>query len=182
MEEISMELNGKKVLAFTDEEFEDLEMWYPVLRLREAGAEVHIVGTQAKQVVHGKYGVPLTTDYAFGEVNSEDYIGLYVPGGWAPDKLRRYPDVLRLTKEFHEAAKPIAQICHAGWVLISAKIVAGYTMTSTPGIKDDLENAGAIWVDREVVVDRNIVSGRRPPDLPNFTKEFVRVLADYAGK
>ncbi|WP_282941680.1 type 1 glutamine amidotransferase domain-containing protein [Paenibacillus sp. RC67] len=177
-----MELKGYKVLAFVDEEFEDLEMWYPVLRLKEAGAEVHLVGPKAGTVYHGKYGVPLTTEYAFEDVVSEDYIGLYVPGGWAPDKLRRYADVLRLTKEFHETEKPIAHICHAGWVLASAKICAGYTMTSTPGIKDDLENAGAIWVDKEVVVDRNIVSGRRPPDLPAFTKEFVRVLADYTRK
>ncbi|WP_028549405.1 type 1 glutamine amidotransferase domain-containing protein [Paenibacillus sp. UNC451MF] len=177
-----MELKGYKVLAFVDEEFEDLEMWYPVLRLRESGAEVHLVGPKANTVYHGKYGVPLTTEYAFQDVSSEDYIGLYVPGGWAPDKLRRYADVLRLTKEFHEAEKPIAHICHAGWVLASAKICAGYTMTSTPGIKDDLENAGAIWVDKEVVVDRNIVSGRRPPDLPAFTKEFVRVLADFSRK
>jgi protease I len=177
-----MELQGYKVLAFVDEEFEDLEMWYPVLRLREAGTEVHLVGPKADTVYHGKYGVPLTTEYAFTDVKSSDYLGLYVPGGWAPDKLRRYADVLRLTKEFHEAAKPIAHICHAGWVLASAKICAGYTMTSTPGIKDDLENAGAIWVDKEVVVDRNIVSGRRPPDLPAFMREFIRVLAEYAAK
>lgn len=172
-----MELAGKKILAIVDEEFEDLEMWYPVLRLRESGARVDIAGAKAGQVCHGKYGVPITTDYAFSEVSSADYDGYYVPGGWAPDKLRRYADVLRLTKEFHGAGKPIAQICHAGWVLISAKIVEGYTMTSTPGIRDDLENAGAIWVDEEVVVDRNIVSGRRPPDLPAFTKAFVDVLA-----
>ncbi|MCD1257950.1 type 1 glutamine amidotransferase [Paenibacillus athensensis] len=176
-----MELAGKQVLAFVDEEFEDLEMWYPVLRLREAGATVHIVGPKAATVYHGKYGVPLTTDYAFGDVRSEDYIGLYVPGGWAPDKLRRYADVLRLTQEFHAAAKPIAQICHAGWVLISAKIVSGYTMTSTPGIRDDLENAGAVWVDQEVVVDRNIISGRRPPDLPAFSKAFVDALTGFIG-
>ncbi|MCR8633580.1 MULTISPECIES: type 1 glutamine amidotransferase domain-containing protein [Paenibacillus] len=177
-----MELKGYKVLAFVDEEFEDLEMWYPVLRLREAGAEVHLAGPKANTVYHGKYGVPLTTEYTFGEVRAADYIGLYVPGGWAPDKLRRYADVLKLTREFHEAEKPIAHICHAGWVLASAKICAGYTMTSTPGIKDDLENAGAIWVDEEVVVDRNIVSGRRPPDLPAFLREFVRVLVEYKTK
>ncbi|MEK3722049.1 type 1 glutamine amidotransferase domain-containing protein [Paenibacillus sp. FSL H8-0034] len=177
-----MVLQGYKVLAFVDEEFEDLEMWYPVLRLREAGAEVHLVGPSANKVFYGKYGVPLTTEYAFDEVQSKDYIGLYVPGGWAPDKLRRYADVLRLTREFHEAVKPIAHICHAGWVLASAKICLGYTMTSTPGIKDDLENAGAIWIDEEVVVDRNIVSGRRPPDLPAFMKAYIQVLAEYTTK
>jgi protease I len=177
-----VELSGRKVLAYVDEEFEDLEMWYPVLRLREAGAIVEIVGPKAKTAYHGKYGVPIITDFAFNEVKSEDYIGLYVPGGWAPDKLRRYPDVIRLTQEFHAVNKPIAQICHAGWVLISAKIVKGYTMTSTPGIRDDLENAGATWVDEEVVIDRNIVSGRRPPDLPAFSKAFVDVLACFIAK
>jgi protease I len=173
-----MELKGQRILAFTDEEFEDLEMWYPVLRLREAGALVDVAGPKAKTVYHGKYGVPLTSDLDFGDASVSDYDGLYVPGGWAPDKLRRYEDVLRITREIHAAGKPIAQICHAGWVLISAKIVAGYTMTSTPGIRDDLENAGAVWVDEEVVVDRNIVSGRRPPDLPAFMREFIRVLAE----
>jgi protease I len=172
-----MELSGKKVLAFTDDDFEDLEMWYPVLRLREAGAKVVVAGLKKGHIYHGKYGVPITSDAAFDEVLSTDFDGLYVPGGWAPDKLRRFDDVLRLTREFHEAGKPIAQICHAGWVLISAKIVDGYTMTSTPGIRDDLENAGAAWVDEEVVVDRNIISGRRPPDLPAFSKAFVDVLA-----
>jgi protease I len=179
---MNMNLSNYKILAFVDEEFEDLEMWYPVLRLRESGATVDIVGPKAKTVYHGKYGVPITTDFAFNEVQSSDYIGLYVPGGWAPDKLRRYADVLRLTQEFHAAEKPIAQICHAGWVLISAKIVNGYTMTSTPGIRDDLVNAGATWVDEEVVVDRNIISGRRPPDLPAFSKEFVQVLEAYVNR
>ncbi|WJH33178.1 type 1 glutamine amidotransferase [Paenibacillus sp. CC-CFT747] len=172
-----MKLQGSRVLAFVDEEFEDLEMWYPVLRLREEGAEVVVAGPKAKTVYHGKYGVPLQADIAFEEADSEEYDGLYVPGGWAPDKLRRYAPVLQLTKNFHAASKPIGQICHAGWVLISAKIVDGYTMTSTPGIRDDLENAGAAWVDEEVVVDRNIVSGRRPPDLPAFMREFISLLA-----
>ncbi|WP_040948552.1 type 1 glutamine amidotransferase domain-containing protein [Gorillibacterium massiliense] len=172
-----MELKGKRVLAFTDDEFEDLEMWYPVLRLREAGAEVVVAGPKGKTKYKGKYGVSIETDTSFDEEAADGYDGLYVPGGWAPDKLRRYPAVLRLTREIHEQGKPIGQICHAGWVLISAKIVSGYTMTSTPGIRDDLENAGAKWVDEEVVVDRNIVSGRRPPDLPAFMREFIRLLA-----
>lgn len=171
-----MELVGKKVLVFVEEDFEDLEMWYPVLRFREAGATVHLAGTKAGFTYHGKYGVPIESSHALDEVDAADYDGLYVVGGWAPDKLRRYASVIKLTKQFHEEVKPIGQICHAGWVLISAKIVYGYTMTSTPGIKDDLENAGAIWLDEEVVVDRNIVSGRRPPDLPAFMIEFIRLL------
>jgi protease I len=173
----TMILQGKRVLAFVDDEFEDLEMWYPVLRLREEGAIVDVIGPEKGKKYIGKYGVPLIADLAFDDVVSTDYDGLYVPGGWAPDKLRRYATVIRLTQEFHAAAKPIAHICHAGWVLASAKICQGYTMTSTPGIKDDLENAGAIWVDEEVVVDRNIVSGRRPPDLPAFMRAFIQLLA-----
>jgi protease I len=177
-----MNLLGHKILAFVDEEFEDLEMWYPVHRLREEGAQVDIVGPKANTIYHGKYGVPITTNYAFHEVEENAYLGLYVPGGWAPDKLRRYADVIKLTQQFHASQKPIAQICHAGWVLISAKIVKGYNMTSTPGIRDDLENAGATWLDQEVVIDRNIISGRRPPDLPAFTKSFVDQLLLFAKK
>ena len=175
-------LAGKRVLAFTDDEFEDLEMWYPVLRLRESGAEVVVAGARGGQKYIGKYGVPLISDVSFDDVSADSFDGLYVPGGWAPDKLRRYAGVLKLTRDFHQASKPIAHICHAGWVLISAKICEGYTMTSTPGIKDDLENAGAIWVDEEVVVDRNIVSGRRPPDLPAFTLAFVNLLAGTGNR
>ncbi|WP_128895133.1 type 1 glutamine amidotransferase domain-containing protein [Longirhabdus pacifica] len=171
-----MNLQGKKVLAFVDIEFEDLEMWYPVLRLREAGACVDIVGPKAKHTYVGKYGVPIESDFDFSQVEESDYDALYIPGGWAPDKLRRYERVLELTKQFHQNEKPIAHICHAGWVLSSANICKGYTMTSTPGIKDDLIHAGANWVDEEVVVDRNIVSGRRPPDLPAFMKAFIELI------
>ncbi|CAM3651781.1 type 1 glutamine amidotransferase domain-containing protein [Marinicrinis lubricantis] len=171
-----MELFGKRILAFVDDEFEDLEMWYPVLRLREAGAVVDVVGPEKNTKYIGKYGVPIQSDFSFEEVSAEDYDALYVPGGWAPDKLRRVEKVLRMTRSFHESNKPIGHICHAGWVLASAKICQGYTMTSTPGIKDDLENAGAVWVDEEVVVDRHIVSGRRPPDLPAFMREFIRLI------
>lgn len=175
---MSLELQGKKVLAFTDHEFEDLEMWYPVMRLREAGAEVIVAGPEAKKTYIGKYGVPLEADISYAEAKETEYDALYVPGGWAPDRIRRDEDVLRLTREFHESNKPIAHICHGGWVLASADICRGYKMTSTPGIKDDLANAGAEWVDEEVVVDRNIVSGRRPPDLPAFMREYIYLIRD----
>lgn len=173
-----MELVNKRVLAFVDHEFEDLEMWYPVLRLREAGAEVVTAGPKANEQYIGKYGVPLISDVDFSNLNADEFDGVYVPGGWAPDQLRRYEEVLQFTKQMHEMNKPIAHICHGGWVLASAKICDGYVMTSTPGIKDDLIHAGAEWVDEEVVVDRNIVSGRRPPDLPAFMREFIRLLAE----
>jgi len=172
-----MRLTGKKVIALVDDEVEDLELWYPVYRVREEGAEVHLAGLTKDKVYTGKYGVPAKADYSWDELNAADYDGILVPGGWAPDKLRRYPKVLELVREMHETKKPIGQICHAGWVLISAKILEGVTVTSTPGIRDDMENAGAIWKDEAVVVDGHIISARRPPDLPPYGKAFCDALA-----
>ena len=165
-----------KVLQLIDHDFEDLELWYPVLRLREEGMVVHIAGEKAQEKYMGKYGVPALSDCSFDQVKSQDYDALLVPGGWAPDKLRRFPSVIRLVQEFHASEKPIGQICHAGWVLISAKILKGKKVTSTPGIRDDMENAGAIWFDVAVVVDKNLVSSRRPPDIPQYMKAFLQVL------
>jgi protease I len=173
-----MRLAGKRVIALVDEEFEDLELWYPVYRVREEGAEVHLVGAEKGKTYVGKYGVPAKADYSFNDVEAADYDGILVPGGWAPDKLRRYPKVLQLVRELDEAGKPVGQICHAGWVLISAKILQGRRVTSTPGIRDDMENAGAIWLDEAVVTDGNLVSARRPPDLPPYGKAFCDALAD----
>jgi protease I len=156
--------------------FEDLEVWYPVLRLREEGVSVHIIAEKAKEKYIGKYGVPIVSDYAFKDINIADYDALLVPGGWAPDKLRRYQEVIDMVKYMDEQKRPIGHICHAGWVLISAKILKGKKVTSTPGIKDDMENAGAIWLDVHVVVDGHIVSSRRPPDLPEYMKAFIKLL------
>ncbi|MDF2670632.1 MAG: protease [Paenibacillus sp.] len=172
-----MRLAGKKIICLVDEEFEDLELWYPIYRAREEGAVVHLVGNEKGKTYIGKYGVPAVSDLSFDEVNSTDYDGILVPGGWAPDKLRRYPKVLQVVRDMDEAGKPIGQICHAGWVLVSAKILQGRKVTSTPGIRDDMENAGATWYDEDVVVDGNIISSRRPPDLPPYAKAFCDVLA-----
>jgi protease I len=172
-----MRLKNKKVIALVEHEVEDLELWYPVLRLREEGATVHLVGPKAKETYTGKYGVPVETDYAFSDIRADDYDAILVPGGWAPDKLRRYPEVLEMVRHMDQQRKPIGQICHAGWVLISAKILKGRKVTSTPGIKDDMENAGATWVDEAVIIDEHIVSSRRPPDLPPYAKAFVDLLA-----
>ncbi|NGQ96900.1 type 1 glutamine amidotransferase [Brevibacillus sp. SYP-B805] len=172
-----MRLQGKRVLCFVEHEFEDLELWYPVLRLREEGATVELAGPEARTKYIGKYGVPCETDKSLDEIRPQDYDGVLVPGGWAPDKLRRYPQVLSFIQAMDQAKKPIGHICHAGWVLISARILQGVKTTSTPGIKDDMENAGAIWVDEEVVVDGHIVGSRRPPDLPAYAKAFADLLA-----
>ncbi|MCI3921494.1 type 1 glutamine amidotransferase [Paenibacillus sp. TRM 82003] len=170
-------LTGKKVISLVDEEFEDLELWYPIYRLREEGAEVVLAGAKRGHSYTGKYGVPAVADATFGELRAEDFDGLLVPGGWAPDKLRRYPEVLELVKRMDELKRPIGQICHAGWVLVSAKILNGRKVTSTPGIRDDMENAGATWFDEPVVVDGHIVSSRRPPDLPPYGKAFCDAVA-----
>jgi protease I len=177
-----MRLAGRKVLSLVDEEFEDLELWYPVYRVREEGAEVHLAGAEKGKTYVGKYGVPATSDRSFDEVDAADYDALLVPGGWAPDKLRRYPQVLKLVQEMDRAGKPIGQICHAGWVLISAKMLQGRRVTSTPGIRDDMENAGAVWLDEAVVTDGNLVSARRPPDLPPYAKAFCDALAARIGR
>lgn len=172
-----MKLVGKKIIQLVSADFEDLELWYPVLRLREEGATVHIVGEKANEEYIGKYGVPIVSEYAFKDINPEDYDAILVPGGWSPDKLRRYEEVIAMVKSMDEHKKPIGQICHAGWVLISAKILQGVKVTSTPGIKDDMENAGAIWMNEPVVTDGHIVSSRRPPDLPDYMREFIDTLA-----
>ena len=171
-----MKLTGKKILSFVHHDFEDLELWYPILRLREEGAEVHLAGEEKGKAYIGKYGVPATSDFAWGEITPSDYDALLVPGGWAPDKIRRFPEVLNIVRYMDKNNKPIGQICHAGWVLISADILKGRKVTSTPGIKDDMSNAGAEWIDEAVVVDGNLISSRRPPDLPDYLREFIKVM------
>jgi protease I len=171
-----LRLEGKKIISLVHHEFEDLELWYPIHRLREEGAIVHLAGEAANETYIGKYGVPAESDFAYGDIKAEDYDAILVPGGWAPDKIRRFPEVLSLLQDMDAAQKPIGQICHAGWVLISAKILQGKKVTSTPGIRDDMENAGAVWVDEPAVTDGHLVSSRRPPDLPDYMREFIAVL------
>lgn len=170
-----MNMKGKRFIQLLENDFEDLELWYPVLYLRGEGAIVDLVATDKNKTYTGKYGVPAKADFAFGEVNPADYDGILVPGGWAPDKLRRYKEVIDMVRHMDKHRKPIGQICHAGWVLISAKILQGKTVTSTPGIKDDMVNAGAKWVDEAVITDGHLISSRRPPDLPFYLKAFLEV-------
>jgi protease I len=172
-----MELKRCKVINLVHEAFEDLELWYPVLRLQEEEVTVHLVGETRGAVYKGKHGVPAVADFAFAEVRAADYDGLLVPGGWAPDRLRRFPECLELVRAMDQAGKPIGQICHAGWVLASAGILKGRRVTSVPAIRDDLANAGAQWLDEAVVVDGNLVSSRRPPDLPQYARAFLQLLA-----
>ncbi|WP_414840294.1 type 1 glutamine amidotransferase domain-containing protein [Carnobacterium sp. TMP28] len=168
-----MSLVNKKIIALVSADFEDLELWYPIYRLREAGAIVDLVGEETNKEYIGKYGVPAVSTFSFSEIKKEEYDGILVPGGWSPDKLRRFPEVIDLITYFNEQKKPIGQICHAGWVLISAGILKGVNVTSTPGIKDDMTNAGAIWHDVPAITDGHIISSRRPPDLPEYMKHYI---------
>jgi protease I len=173
---MSDHLKGKRVLMFVDDIYEDLELWYPRLRLIEAGAEVTVAGTAADRVYAGKHGYPCRSNAALADMQAADFHGLVIPGGFMPDKLRRDPKVLSLVREFAGAKKLVAAICHGGWIAISAGVYRGVRVTGSPGIKDDLVNAGAHWEDAAVVVDRHFVSSRKPDDLPDFCRAILGVL------
>ena len=173
---MELALKSCRILVFVDHVYEDLELWYPKLRLQEAGAEVVVAGPQAKEIYAGKHGYPCRSDAAIGEVRSADFRGVILPGGFMPDKLRRDPRVLELVREFSAAAKLVAAICHGGWIAISAGVYRGVRVTGSPGIKDDLVNAGALWEDAALVVDRHFVSSRKPDDLPEFCRGMLQVL------
>ncbi len=170
-------LSGKRVLMFVENDYEDLELWYPKIRLTEAGAQVVVAAPQKGKVYRGKNGYPFKAEVTIDEIEADHFDGLILSGGFAPDRLRRLEKVKSLTRQIHQQGKLIAHICHGGWIAISAGIVKGFTCTSTPGIKDDLENAGARWVDEPVVVDRNMISSRRPDDLPFFCQEIIKFLS-----
>ena len=172
-----MKLAHKKIAILLEEGFEDLEFWVTVMRLREEGAHVTAVGLAANKTVTGKVGLPATSDVAADSVSAAEFDALVVPGGWAPDKLRRYPAVTTLVKQIHDQGKIIGMICHAGLVGISANIVAGHKATGSLGIKDDLVNAGAEWVDEAAFRDGNLVWGRVVPDIPAFCRELVAAIA-----
>lgn len=169
-------LESKRILILVGDIYEDLELWYPKLRLIEAGAEVCVAGPDANVTYSGKNGYPCVSDAAIADVKARDFDGLVVPGGFMPDKLRRDPLVLQLVRDFDGARKMIAAVCHGGWIPISAGVYKGVTVTGSPGIKDDLINAGAIWKDAAVVIDSHFVSSRKPDDLPVFCRGMLQVL------
>ena len=165
----------KTVLAFLEDVYEDLELWYPKLRLEAAGYDLKCTAPLIKTYT-GKHGYPAASDILLKDTNSEDFCALLVPGGFMPDKLRRDAKVLSLPQEFYVSGKLVAFICHGGWIPISARILRGKRVTGSLGIKDDLENAGGIWVDEPVVVDGNLVSSRTPRDLAAFGEAMVEFL------
>jgi protease I len=163
------------ILILVGPEYEDLEVWYPKLRLEEAGYDTPIAGTGAPSYA-GKHGYPCKVDGNVADFPAESLAGILAPGGWAPDKLRRDPLVLERVRQVDAAGGMVATICHGPWILISAGILRGRRLTSTVGIRDDVVNAGATWVDEPAVVDGNLVSARVPKDLPAFGRAMLRVL------
>lgn len=167
----------KTVIALIHHLYEEMELLYPVFRVREASHHVILAGEEANTFYKGKNGYPYKSDISFHDLKNTPCDALIIPGGFAPDKFRRIPEILQCVQEMHSKQKPIAFICHGGWVPISAKILSGKKATGTTAIKDDLENAGAIWVDEPLVVDGNLISSRTPLDLPEFGRAIVEALA-----
>ena len=172
-----MELKGKRIAIFVDTLYQEMELWVPLYRFQEAGAETVTIGPKAGATYTSKLGYPATAQMSYDDAQSTDFDGLVVPGGYAPDHMRRHSKALQFVRETDEQGKLIAAICHALWVPCSAGILKGRKVTSFFAIKDDVLNAGGIWEDSEVVVDRNLVTSRTPADLPAFCRESIKVAA-----
>lgn len=173
-----MRLQGKTIGYFVAAEVEDLEFWVPVMRLREEGAQVVVIGLTTA-TVRGKHGLEMTPDVDIENApHANELDGIVIPGGWAPDKLRRNQGVLQLVREVHEQGKIVGTICHGGWVPISAGIIRGRKATGSTGIKDDITNAGGIWVNEPAFREGNMVWGRVVEDIPDFCRELIAALAE----
>ena len=168
-----MELSGKKIAILVDNLYQEMEVWYPLYRLREAGAQVVTVGAKGGETYTSKFGYPVVSDRSYDQVSADDFDGVVVPGGYAPDHIRRHAKANQLVREIDYQGKLVAAICHAGWVLCSAGILKGRKATCFFAIKDDVSNAGARYADAEVVRDGNLITSRKPDDLPAFLQAIV---------
>jgi len=171
-----MELTEKRIAILAENTYEDLELWYPLMRMREAGAKVHVIGMPGVEQYLSKHDYPVTVDAVADAVRADDFHAVIIPGGYAPDRIRRHQPMLDLVRGIYENGGVVAMICHAGWVPASAGILKGKKVTSTGSIRDDLVNAGAEWVDQEVVVDDRLISSRKPDDLPAFCRAIIEAL------
>ncbi len=171
-----MGLEGKRIAVLAEDLYQELELWYPLLRFREEGAETVVVGPEKGATYSGKSGYPVTADLSMHEVSAADFDGLVIPGGYAPDRMRRHPAMVEFVREMDRRGGVVAAICHGGWMLCSAGILRGRRATCFFAIKDDLVNAGADYVDAEVVRDGNLVTSRVPEDLPAFCREIMVAL------
>ncbi len=177
-----MRLKDLRIAMLAENGYEDLEVWYPMLRLQEEGATVDVIGSGTSKVYKSKHGYPVKVDKDAVYAEASDYDALIVPGGWAPDQLRRHQSVITFVKDIFSQEKVVGAICHAGSLLVSADVLRGRTATCFEAIKDDLINAGAEYVDREVVVDGNLITSRKPQDLPAFCRETINALAERTRK
>lgn len=175
-----MDLRGKKVAILVADQYQEMEVWYPLLRFREDGAETEAIGSEAGKTYYSKKGYPVVADRSIADVSESDYDAVVIPGGWAPDALRQDERMIEFVREMNASGKIVAAICHAGWMLTSADIVRGRTATCFKAIKDDLIHAGAAYVDREVAVDGNLITSRMPTDLPAFCREIAKALSEVA--
>jgi len=172
-----MELTGKRVAVLAENQYQEVELWYPVYRLREAGADVTVVAPKAGETYSSKLGYPVKADVAADQASAEAFDAVVIPGGFAPDFMRRTPAMVDFVKQMHQRDKVVAAICHAGWMLCSAGILKGKRATCFASIKDDVINAGAQYVNTEVVQDGNLITSRQPDDLPAFTRTVIEALA-----
>jgi protease I len=172
-----MKLAGKRIAILAENMYQEMELWVPCYRLREEGAEVKVIGAGGATSYASKHGYPVTVDAQADQVSAVEFDAVIVPGGYAPDLMRRHAPMVKLVREAAQQGKVVAAICHAGWMLVSAGILKGRRATSFFSIKDDLVAAGANWVDEEVVVDGNLITSRRPDDLPAFCRAIVAALS-----
>lgn len=172
-----MTLEGKTIAILVEESYQELEVWYPLLRMREAGARVVTIGPQAGGISKSKLGYPVKADHGFGDLSATELDAIVIPGGWAPDFLRRHPNCVNLVHEMNALGKLVCSICHGGWLLCSAGVLKNRRATSFFAIKDDMINAGARWVDEPVVVDGNLITSRKPDDLPDFCRAMIDWLS-----
>jgi protease I len=172
-----MELSGKTIAILVDNMYQEMEVWYPLYRFQEAGAIVVTIGAKADETYTSKLGYPVKCDLSYGDAKPAAFDGVIVPGGYAPDHIRRHPEAIQFVKDMDTQGKLVAAICHGPWVLCSASgLLKGRKATSFFAIKDDVINAGAHWMDAEVVVDTNLVTSRKPEDLPAFCRAAIETL------
>jgi len=172
-----MELNGKRIAILVDNYYQEMEVWYPYFRFLEAGAEVVMVGAREGETYTSKLGYPAKSTMSYDQARASDFDGVVAPGGYAPDHIRRHPAALRFVRDIHAQGKLVAAICHGPWILCSANVLRGRKATCFFAIKDDVVNAGAMYSDAAVVVDENLVTSRKPEDLPAFCAASIKVLS-----
>jgi protease I len=175
-----MSLKGKRIAILAENLYQEMELWVPYYRMKEEGAEVRVVGAGGAKTYASKHGYPVTVDVQADAVSAVEFDAVIVPGGYAPDMMRRHEGLVKLVREAAQQGKVVAAICHAGWMLASADVIKGKNVTSFFSIKDDMVHAGGRWSDTEVVVDGNLITARKPDDLPAFCREIVRALSKAA--